>query len=115
MKKLLLATGNPGKLQEMRLLLQGLDIELHIPAQLGLYIDVEESGNTYEENAARKAQTYALASRLLTLADDSGLEVNALNGEPGVRSARYAGESGGYEANNRKLLEALRAVPDDRR
>lgn len=112
MSKLLLATSNPGKLHEMRLLLEGLPIELFTPAQIGLDIDVDESGQTYAENAARKAQAYALASGLLTLADDSGLEVDALGGQPGLRSARYAPQPGATDADRRRyLLARLEGCP----
>jgi XTP/dITP diphosphohydrolase len=88
--KLLIATHNPGKLREYTDLLAGLPLELLTPGDLGLHLDVVESGDTYADNARLKAVAYAGASGLLTLADDSGLEVDALDGAPGVRSARYA-------------------------
>ena len=87
--KLLIGTGNPGKVSEFRELLAGLQVELVTPADVGLDLDVEESGETLEENAILKAQAYARASELTTLADDSGLFVDALGGDPGVHSARY--------------------------
>lgn len=113
--KLLVATGNPGKLKEIRRLLAdsavqvvGLDAYPELP-------EVVEDGDSFAANACKKAQQMAAATGCLTLADDSGLVVEALGGAPGVISARYAGEPGDDEANNRKLMQALRDVPDDRR
>lgn len=91
-KQLLLGTNNPGKLPELGQLLAPLqNIALLSPAEVGVNIDVEESGSTYRENAALKARAFANASGLLTLADDSGLEVAVLDGDPGIHSARYSG------------------------
>ncbi|MBL7183006.1 MAG: non-canonical purine NTP pyrophosphatase, partial [Anaerolineae bacterium] len=87
MVKLLIATHNPGKVREYEELLAGLPLELTYPAQEGLDIEVAETGESFAENARLKAAAYARASGLLTLADDSGLEVDALGGEPGIRSA----------------------------
>jgi len=115
MKKLLIATNNPGKLQEYADLLDGLPVELTSPAQEGLSLAVDESGGTFAENAILKARAYAEASGLPTLADDSGLEVDALGGGPGVRSARYAGEGASDEDRYRLLLRNLREVPAERR
>ncbi len=113
--KLLVATNNPGKVRELQELLAGLPVEITFPAQEGLDLEVHESGETFEENARLKAQAYAQASGLLTLADDSGLEVDALGGAPGVRSARYA-RPGATDADRyRKLLAALADVPPGRR
>lgn len=111
--KLLVATKNRGKLEEFRRIFEGLGLELASADELGLP-DVEETGETFEANALLKARAYAEASGLMSLADDSGLEVDALGGAPGVYSARYAGE-GGSEANVRKLLGALDPVPDAER
>jgi XTP/dITP diphosphohydrolase len=90
MKKLLIATNNKGKVKELRDLLQGLAVELVTPADLNLTLEVEEDGETYVENARKKAIAFAQASGLISLADDSGLEVDALDGAPGLHSARYA-------------------------
>ena len=87
--KLLIATGNPGKMREYRELLRGIDFELVSLADVGITGEVEETGVTFQENAALKTGGYAALSGMLTLADDSGLEVDALGGEPGVYSARY--------------------------
>ena len=88
--KLLIATNNKGKLTEIRAILRDLEVELLSPANLGLELDVEEDGQTYAENAAKKALAFSQASGLLSLADDSGLEVDALGGAPGLYSARYS-------------------------
>ena len=85
MMKLLVATNNPGKVREYEALLKGLPLTLTYPAQEGIDIEVAETGSTFAENARLKASAYARASGLLTLADDSGLEVDALGGEPGTR------------------------------
>ncbi len=104
MHRLLVATGNPGKLIEIHLLLDNLQIELVTPAMLGIDLSVEETGDSYEENAALKAQAFAEASSLVTLADDSGLEVEALNGLPGIRSARFSPLLHATDADRRAYL-----------
>jgi XTP/dITP diphosphohydrolase len=104
MTKLLLATENSGKIREIKNLLQGVNADLVIPGDLGLDLHVEESGQTYAENASRKALVYASASGLLTLADDSGLEVDALNGVPGLFSARYSPKTGAMDKDRRDYL-----------
>ena len=91
--RLLIATGNPGKMREYQDLLREVPFELVSLPELGITHEVEETGKTFEENAWLKASEYAAISGMLTLADDSGLEVDALSGEPGVRSARYGGDS----------------------
>jgi len=108
--KLLIATHNPGKVREYQELLAALPLELTYPAQEGLDIEVAEAGESFAENARLKAAAYARASSLLTLADDSGLEVDALSGEPGIRSARYAGSGASDEDRYQLLLEKLRGV-----
>jgi XTP/dITP diphosphohydrolase len=115
--KLLIATNNPGKQREYEDLLAALalPVELTFPAEEGLSLDVVESGATFEENARIKAVAYAQASGLLTLADDSGLQVDALGGAPGVHSARYAGPGASDVERYRKLLAELEGVPRDRR
>jgi XTP/dITP diphosphohydrolase len=115
--KLLIATNNPGKVREYEELLEDLPIAIEVtyPAQEGLALEVEESGATFEENAQLKAIAFAQASGLLTLADDSGLEVDALDGAPGVRSARYAGPGANDTDRYWKLLGALAGVPAGQR
>ena len=115
MPKLLLATNNPGKAAEFRQLLEGCGWEIVTPAELGLTLEIEETGQTYTENATMKAVEYAKASGLVTLADDSGLEVDALGGRPGPLSARYAGADRTDEERVRALLEELAGVPDEQR
>jgi XTP/dITP diphosphohydrolase len=109
--KLLVATNNPGKIREYRELLSGLLADLVFPAELDLDVRVVESGDSFEENAVLKARAYMQASGLLTLADDSGLEVDALEGAPGVRSARYAGQGASDTDRYRLLLHNLEGVP----
>lgn len=113
--KLLLATNNAGKVREYRSLLEGIPFELVTPADLGIDMAVAENGATYEENARIKASAFAKESRLFTLADDSGLEVEALNGEPGVMSARYAGEAASDTDRVNYLLDKLKNVPKEKR
>ena len=115
MSELLLATGNQGKVQEFRSLLEGINFDLVTPAQLGLQLEVEENGATYRENARLKATAFARASGRLTLADDSGLEVDALNGEPGLRSSRYAGDKASDKDRVAYLLSKLKDVPPEKR
>jgi XTP/dITP diphosphohydrolase len=120
-RPLVFATRNPGKLVELRQLLPVIDVlgVEEAEARLGRTIpDVEEDADTFVGNAAKKAREVARATGFPALADDSGLEVDALHGAPGVWSARYAGHGGsgsGDAANNAKLLDALRDVPADRR
>jgi XTP/dITP diphosphohydrolase len=109
---LLIATQNKGKLKEIRDLLKDLPLELRTPDQISLNLEVNEDGSSYEENAIKKAAAYANTSGLLTLADDSGLEVEALGGQPGVFSARYAQKPGATDADRRRfLLLKLQAYP----
>jgi XTP/dITP diphosphohydrolase len=113
MIELLVATHNPGKLEEFRRLVGSGEFRLVGACELALP-EVVEDGETFEANAIRKAQHLATLSGRITIADDSGLEVDALGGAPGVWSARFAG-SAGPEANVRKLLAALEGVPPERR
>jgi XTP/dITP diphosphohydrolase len=107
--RLLIATENPGKVKEFQVLLTGLDVELVTPKSLGLDLKVVEDGTTYQENAGKKASAYARASGLISLSDDSGLEVDALAGAPGVYSARYSPLPDATDADRRLyLLQNLR-------
>ena len=105
--KLLLATNNAGKIRELDALLQGTPFVVATPESEGIDLDVEETGTTFEENATLKAEAFARASGLCAMADDSGLEVDALGGEPGVYSARYAGPEATDEERVRYLLSKL--------
>ena len=108
--KLLLATNNPGKIRELTSLLQGTPFVVATPESEGLSLEVEETGSTFEENAILKAEAFARASGLCAMADDSGLEVDALGGEPGVYSARYAGPDATDEDLVRYLLGKLEDI-----
>ena len=115
MIELLVATTNSGKFAEVRAFLSKLPLKILALKDLTNPPTVVEDGATFEANALKKARTLAEFSGLLTLADDSGLEVDALNGAPGIYSARYAGEEGSDDLNNRKLLHELENVPDEKR
>jgi len=112
---LLLASQNPGKLNEMRQLLAGLPFRVLRPADLRIHDAPEETGRTFLENAILKARHYARLSGLLTVADDSGIAVDALGGAPGLYSSRFGGEGASDADRNALLLDKLRGVPDDRR
>ncbi len=111
MQRLLLATNNPGKVREFRRLLANVPFALATPAEAGLNLDVEETGASYAENAALKARAFAAAGNCLALADDSGIEVDALGGAPGVYSARYGGPGLDDRARVDLLLRELAGVP----
>jgi len=115
MPKLLLATTNQGKAREYRHLLKGLPFQLVTLAEEGIHIAVDEKNTTFEENARLKATVYSNFSHLITLADDSGLEVDALGGEPGIRSARFAGDEASDEDKVERLLARLKEVPWEKR
>jgi XTP/dITP diphosphohydrolase len=115
MKKLLLATNNKGKLREYRRLLHGIPFEIVTPADLDITAEVAETGATFEENAIQKATTMASLSNLLTLADDSGLEVDALGGAPGPLSRRFAGKNTTDAKRIDFLLAKLKDAPTKNR
>jgi XTP/dITP diphosphohydrolase len=115
MSRLLLATGNRHKLCELKSLLRGLPYEMVSLADISINVKIDEVGNSLEENARLKATAMAAESRLISLADDSGLEVEALNGEPGVLSARYAGENASDSDRVKYLLAQLKVVPWEER
>jgi XTP/dITP diphosphohydrolase len=114
MKQLVLASGNPGKLDELRAMLAQLPLQIVAQGELGVE-DVPETGLTFVENALIKARHASAVTGLPALADDSGLIVDALGGAPGLYSARYAGSPTNAEANNAKLLEAMRDIPAGQR
>ncbi len=112
MREILIASGNAGKLREIRALLGDLPVKLILPEELGLHLLVEEIGHTYAENAEIKALAYHRVTGLTTLADDFGLEVDALGGLPGVRSARFSPKPGATDSDRRAyLLECLEQEP----
>lgn len=112
MPRILLATNNPGKVREIQALLNDLDVELFLPADIGLELHVAEDGQTYAENAAFKALAFACASGMTALGDDSGLEVDALGGKPGLYSHRFAPWPNASDADRRAyLLQQLQGKP----
>ena len=113
--KICAATGNAGKLRELRRILEAQGHEVVSQKELGITIEPDETGTTFAENALIKAETICKASGLPTIADDSGLCVDALGGAPGVYSARYCGHHGDDEANNDNLLDAMKEVPEEKR
>lgn len=115
MKHLVVATRNKGKIVEINALLAGLVDQISSAADYAGFPETVEDGATFDENALKKAREAAFFTGLPALADDSGLVVDALNGRPGVLSARYAGEAAGDAANNARLLDECQNIPDDRR
>ena len=115
MKKLVFATGNMNKLREIKEILSDMDVEILTMKEAGVDIDIVEDGKTFEENALIKARAVCKASGELSLADDSGLEIDYLGGEPGIYSARYMGEDTSYDIKNNNLISRLEGVPDEER
>ncbi len=114
MKRIVLASNNPGKLREIRQILSGFDYEIVTQAEFNIG-DVEENGLSFVENALIKARHASRIAGLPAIADDSGIEVDALDGDPGIYSARYAGPGATDKENNAKLLKALKNLPDEQR
>lgn len=114
-KRILFATGNQGKMKEIREILADLGVEVISMREAGVSAEIVEDGETFEENAVIKAKTIMELTGELTLADDSGLEIDALGGEPGVYSARYMGENTPYHIKNNHLIQRLAQVPDPQR
>lgn len=114
-RKLLVASSNSGKIAEIRAHFKDLDFEIVTPFEFDDLGEVIEDGNSLEENALKKARDRAKKTNLLSLADDTGLEVEYLNGKPGIHSARFAHEEASYKENNDKLLELLEGVPYNKR
>lgn len=115
MIKFVAATGNKGKLNEIKEILSGLPFEIVSMAEAGVYDEIEETGSTFEENALIKASAVSKITKELVMADDSGLEVDYLNGKPGIYSSRFAGEGASDEDRKKKLLELLEGVPFEKR
>ena len=115
MKRLIFATGNQNKMREIREILADLPVEILSMKEAGIEADIVEDGKTFEENAIIKAKTIMELTGELVLADDSGLEIDYLNKEPGIYSARYMGEDTSYHIKNAKLIERLEGVPDEKR
>ena len=115
MKRLIFATGNQNKMREIREILADLPVEILSMKEAGIEADIVEDGKTFEENAIIKAKTIMELTGELVLADDSGLEIDYLNKEPGIYSARYMGEDTSYRIKNANLIERLKGVPDEKR
>lgn len=114
-KQIVFATGNEGKMREIRAILSDLECEILSVKEAGISVDIIEDGSTFEENALIKAKTVAEYTDAIVLADDSGLEIDCLNKEPGIYSARYMGEGTSYRVKNLNLIERLEGVPDEQR
>ncbi len=115
MDKIIFATGNKDKVKEIQMILADLGLEVITMKDAGISIDIEENGATYEENAMIKARAVAAYTKAIVMADDSGLEIDYLNKEPGVYSARYLGEDTSYRIKNANLISRLEGVPDEKR
>ena len=113
--KIVFATGNAGKMKEIRLILSDLGMEICSMKEAGIQTEVEENGTTFEENAVLKAKAIGEHTDAIVLADDFGLEVDYLNKEPGVYSARYLGEDTSYRIKNQSLIDRLDGVPEEKR
>lgn len=113
--RIIFATGNKDKVKEIQMILADLGVEVTTMKDAGISIDIEENGATYEENAMIKAKAVAAYTDAIVMADDSGLEIDYLNKEPGVYSARYLGEDTSYRIKNANLVERLNGVPDEKR
>ena len=115
MKRMIFAPGNENKMVEIREILGDLPLEILSMKQAGIRADIEENGTSFEENALIKAREVCRLAGEMVLADDSGLEIDYLNGEPGIYSARYMGENTSYRVKNKNLMERLEGVPNEKR
>lgn len=115
MRRLIFATGNQDKLREIRAIMEGLDYEILSMKEAGIEIEIEENGTTFRENALIKARAIHARCHELVLADDSGLEVDYMDKQPGVLSHRFGGEDTPYSIKNKMIIERLEGVPDEKR
>ncbi len=113
--RIVFATGNAGKMREIRMIMEDMGMEILSMKEIGIHPDIVEDGTTFTENAIIKAKAVAALTDAIVLADDSGLEIDALNKEPGIYSARYMGEDTSYRIKNANLIERLEGVPDEKR
>ena len=113
--KIIFATGNQGKMKEVKMILSDLGFEILSMKEAGIDFDFVENGKTFEENAMIKAQAIAKLEKAIVLADDSGLEIDYLNKEPGIYSARYLGEDTPYEEKNKQIMKRLEGVEQEKR
>lgn len=112
---IIMATGNMNKIREIREMLEGTNLHVVSMKEAGVEADIEETGSTFEENAIIKAETICRLTQKVVIADDSGLEIDALGGEPGIYSSRYMGEDTPYNIKNAELIRRLEGVPDELR
>lgn len=115
MKNIIFATGNKDKMREIREIMADCDVQIQSMKEAGIQVDIVEDGKTFEENALIKARAIAAHTDAIVLADDSGLEIDALNKEPGVYSARYMGEDTSYDIKNQNLIDRLEGMPEEKR
>lgn len=115
MQRIIFATTNENKMKEIREILADFPVEILSLKEAGIQADIDENGSSFEENAAIKAEAIERMTGAIVLADDSGLEIDYLNGEPGIYSARYMGEETSYQLKNVNLIERLTGVPDGKR
>ena len=113
--RIVFATGNAGKIKEIRMIMEDTGMEVVSMKDAGIRVDIEENGQSYEENALIKARAVAAFTKDIVMADDSGLEIDYLNKEPGIYSARYMGEDTSYHIKNASLIQRLEGVPDEKR
>lgn len=113
--RIVFATGNAGKVKEIQMIMEDTGMEVLSMKEAGISVDIEENGTTYEENALIKAREVAKYTDAIVMADDSGLEIDYLNKEPGILSARYLGEDTSYRIKNQNLIDRLEGVPDEKR
>ena len=113
--RIVFATGNAGKIKEIRMIMEDTGMEGGSMKDAGIRVDIEENGQSYEENALIKARAVAAFTKDIVMADDSGLEIDYLNKEPGIYSARYLGEDTSYSVKNANLINRLEGVPDEER
>ena len=113
--RIVFATGNAGKIKEIRMIMEDTGMEVVSMKDAGIRVDIEENGQSYEENALIKARAVAAFTKDIVMADDSGLEIDYLNKEPGIYSARYLGEDTPYSVKNANLINRLEGVPDEER
>ena len=114
-KRIIFATGNEGKMKEIRMILADIGVPVLSMKEAGIHADIVENGTSFEENAVIKARAVMELTGSIALADDSGLEIDWLNGEPGIYSARYMGEDTSYEIKNQNLIDRLAGVPEEKR
>ena len=114
-RRIVFATGNAGKVKEIQMIMADTGMEVVSMKEAGITADIEENGLSYEENALIKARAVAACTKDIVMSDDSGLEIDYLNREPGIYSARYMGEDTSYRIKNQNLIDRLRGVPDEQR